>query len=93
MSEERITLELLGARMMALTADMKDVQLRLTALESRFSALETTVNGFGSRLAALETRFAVQEERMTRMLAFIVRIAERFDGSQGQDRGPPSGKG
>jgi hypothetical protein len=35
MSEEKITLELLGARMMALTAEMRDVQQRITVLETR----------------------------------------------------------
>jgi hypothetical protein len=35
------------------------------------------------RLGAMEQRFAVQEERMSAMLAVIVRVAERLDG-----RGP-----
>ena len=39
-------------------------------LEERFCRLE-------KRFAAMERRYAVQEERMSRMLALIVRIAER----------------
>ena len=35
MSEEKITPKLLGARLMALTINAQDVQLRLTSLESR----------------------------------------------------------
>jgi hypothetical protein len=31
------------------------------------------------RLGAMEQRFAVQEERMSAMLALIVRVAERLD--------------
>jgi uncharacterized coiled-coil protein SlyX len=70
MSEERITLELLGARLHALTAEVRDVQQRFDGLEARLGALE-------ARFGAMERRFAVQEERMSRMLALIVRIAER----------------
>jgi hypothetical protein len=33
-----------------------------------------------ARLAAMEQRFGVQEERMSAMLALIVRVAERLDG-------------
>jgi hypothetical protein len=70
MSEETITLELLGARLMGLTAEVRDVQQRFDGLEARLGALE-------GRIGAMERRFAVQEERMSRMLSLIVRIAER----------------
>ena len=70
MSDEAITLELVGARLMALTADVRDMQQRFDGLEARLGALE-------GRFGAIERRFAVQEERMSRMLAPIVRIAER----------------
>jgi hypothetical protein len=70
MSGETITLELLGARLMALTADVRDLQHRFDGLEARLGALE-------GRFAAMERRYAVQEERMSRMLLLIVRIAER----------------
>ena len=69
-SDETITLELLGARLMALTADVRDLQQRFHGLEARLGALE-------GRFGAIERRFAVQEERMSRMLSLIVRIAER----------------
>jgi hypothetical protein len=70
MSDETITLELVGARLMALTADVRDMQQRFDGLEARLGALE-------GRFGAIERRFAVQEERMSRMLSLIVRIAER----------------
>jgi uncharacterized coiled-coil protein SlyX len=89
MSDERVTLELLGSRTLVMGAELRDLQLRFGALESRFAALETTVNSrFGalettvnSRFGALESRFAAQEERMNRLIALVVRVAERLDGS------------
>jgi hypothetical protein len=42
-------------------------------MEGRLTAIET-------RLGALEQRFGALEERMTRMLALLVRVAERRDG-------------
>ena len=70
MNEETITLELVGARLMALTADVRDLQQRFDGLEARLGALE-------GRFGAMERGFAVQEERMSRMLPLIVRIDER----------------
>jgi hypothetical protein len=70
MSDETITLELLGARLMGLTAEVRDLQQRFDGVEARLGALE-------GRFGAMERRFAVQEERMSRMLSLIVRIAER----------------
>jgi hypothetical protein len=75
MSGETITLELVGARLMALTAEVRDLQQRFDGLEARLGAIE-------GRFGAMERRFAVQEERMSRMLSLIVRIAER-QGVQG----------
>ena len=72
MSEERVTLDLLGARMLALTADVRDLQQRFTAIEARLGVLE-------ARFSGMETRFAVQEERLGRALALVVRIAERIE--------------
>ena len=40
MSEETITLELVGARLMALTADVRDLQQRFDGLEARLGVLE-----------------------------------------------------
>ena len=81
MSDETITLELLGARLMGLTGEVRDLQQRFSGLEARFAGLEARFDGFviafDGRISALERRFAVQEERMSRMLALIVRIAER----------------
>ena len=73
MSDEKISLDLLGARVLTLTTEVRDLQHRFTAMESRFTAMEV-------RLGAMEQSFAVQEERMSAMLALVVRIAERLDG-------------
>lgn len=42
--------------------------------------METRLGGLEARFGAMEQRFGAQEERMTRMPAFLVRIAERIDG-------------
>ena len=73
-NDDTITLELLGARLLALTADVRDLQHRFAGMETRLGALE-------ARFSALEARFAVQEERMTRLIALVVRIAERVGTS------------
>lgn len=79
-----VTLDLVGARLLALTTDVRDLQqrfagmeLRLGALETRFSGLETRFSGMEARMTALEGRFGVIEERMTRLISLVVRIAER----------------
>jgi acyl carrier protein phosphodiesterase len=84
LSEEVVTLERVGARLLALTADVRDLQqrfdgleARFDGLEARFAAMESRFAGLENRYAAMERRFAVQEERMSRMLSLIVRIAER----------------
>ena len=84
MSDETVTLELVGARLMVLTGDVRDMQQRFAGLEARFdglearfAAMEGRLTGLETRFASMERRFAVQEERMSRMLALIVRIAER----------------
>ena len=41
MSEEKIDLALLGARVLTLTAEVRDLQLRFSALEGRFAAMES----------------------------------------------------
>ena len=77
MSEERITLELLGARLMALTADVRDLQQRFAGMEVRLGALETRFGAMEQRFSAMEGRLAILEDRVGRVLALIVRIAER----------------
>lgn len=76
-SEDKISLEFLAARVSALTDRMHDLELRFSALEARFGALEGRLDAIDIRLSALERRFAVQEERTSRMLALLVRLAER----------------
>jgi hypothetical protein len=75
--EEGITLELVGARLLALTADVRDLQQRFAGMEVRLGALETRFSSMEARMGALEGRFGVLEERMTRLIALAVRIAER----------------
>lgn len=70
MSEEKISLELLGARVATLTDRINDLELDVRDLKIRFTSLE-------QRFSALEQRFGTQEERMSRMLAILVRLAER----------------
>jgi hypothetical protein len=79
-SEDRISLELLGARVANLTAEVRDLQIRFGALEQRIGALEQRFSAMEGRLTAIETRLGALEERMTRMLALLVRVAERLDG-------------
>jgi predicted nucleic acid-binding Zn-ribbon protein len=76
----------LGARVLTLTTEVRDLRHRLdglerrmTALEHRFTALEDRFGAMEHRISAMEERFAVQEERMSAMLALIVRVAERLD--------------
>jgi septal ring factor EnvC (AmiA/AmiB activator) len=70
-SDEKIGLELLGLRVLAITAGLRDLQLRLSALEQRFTAME-------ARFTALESRFGAQEDRMAAMLLLLVRVAQRI---------------
>ena len=63
MSEERINLELLGARVLTLTAEVRDLQHRFTAMESRFSALESRFTAMEARLSGIEGRLGVLEDR------------------------------
>src|SRR5215472_10442531 len=80
MSEEKLGLELLGARVVALTAEVRDLQHRFSAVESRFSALESRFTAMETRLGGIESCLGVIEDRMSSMLSLIVRIAERLDG-------------
>jgi hypothetical protein len=80
MSEEEISLELLGTRVLTLTAQMRGMQIPFTALEHRFTALENRFTAMESRLSGIEGRLGSLEERMSAMLAVIVRVAERLDG-------------
>ncbi|MFZ3237022.1 MAG: hypothetical protein WA417_08915 [Stellaceae bacterium] len=77
MSDEKISLELLGSRVLTITAELRDMQLRLSALEQRFTAMEARFTALESRFGAFESRFGIQEERMAAMLSLLVRVAER----------------
>ncbi|HUC70720.1 MAG TPA: hypothetical protein VMS01_05975 [Stellaceae bacterium] len=80
MSDERVSLELLGSRVLTMTAELRDLQLRVGALEQRFGKLESRLGALEQRFGALESRFGVQEERMAAMLSLLVRVAGRIDG-------------
>jgi hypothetical protein len=74
-SEDKISLEFLTARIGALTDRMHDFQLRFASLEARFSVFEARFSAFVTAMEArfdgIEGRFAVQEERTSRMLAIL----------------------
>ncbi|MBV8120934.1 MAG: hypothetical protein JO081_13480 [Alphaproteobacteria bacterium] len=77
MSDEAVTLELLGARLLGLTADVRDLQQRFAGMEARLATLETRFSALEARFTGMEARMAVLEERMSRMLSLIVRIAKQ----------------
>ena len=65
-----------------LVARLRDVQQRFGSLEQRFYRDRTPrLSALEHRFSAMEARFGGMEDRMTSMLAVIVRIAERLDGS------------
>jgi hypothetical protein len=65
---------ILATRVAALTDRMHDLELRFSALEARFGAFLAAID---ARFGSFERRFAVQEERTSRMLSILVRLAER----------------
>ena len=81
MSDEKVSLELLDTRVLSMTAEVRDLQVRFTAMEHRFAALETRFTAMEARLSGIEGRFGGLEERISAMLSLVVRIAERFDGT------------
>ena len=68
---------MVGARLLALTADVRDLQQRFAGMETRLTGLETRFSSMEARMGSLEGRFGVLEERMTRLIALVVRMAER----------------
>jgi peptidoglycan hydrolase CwlO-like protein len=54
------------------TAEVRDLQQRYTGIELRLDALE-------ARIGAIEGRLAAQDERITRMLALLIRLAEQIE--------------
>jgi chromosome segregation ATPase len=75
---ETVTLELLGARLLALNTEVRDLRQRFAGMEVRLGALETRFSSMEARMGALEGRFGVLEERMTHLIALVVRVAERI---------------
>lgn len=72
MSDEVVTLDLLGRRTLAMQADIRDLKTRMTSMEIRFSAIE-------ARFGALEGRIDGVEQRLTGMMDLLVRIATRIE--------------
>jgi len=79
-SDEKISLELLGSRVLTLTAELRDVQLRLGRARTPFYRAGSALQRLEGRLGSLESRFGTQEERMSAMLGLLVRVAERIEG-------------
>jgi len=84
MSEQpSITLEFLASRVAALTDQVRDLGLRFAALEARVGSIEDRTAALSTtveiRFDALDRRFAAQEERTSRMLAILTRIAARIE--------------
>ena len=63
-----VTLDLLASRVARLTDDMADLKLRVSGLEARFGALEARIGG-------IERRLDLLEDRTSRILSIVVRIA------------------
>jgi hypothetical protein len=91
MGDEKISLELVGTRLLVLTAEVRDLEQRFGILEARLSGIEARLGGIAAaidsrfaavdaRLDMIDRRLAAQEERQGRILAPVVRIAERLDG-------------
>jgi hypothetical protein len=85
-SEDRINLETLGVRVATLTDQVDDPKLKVADLKIRFTTFEARFSALESRFARFEQRFSIQEDRISRILAISVRIAER-QGLSGADDG------
>jgi hypothetical protein len=71
-----VTLEFLAARVAAVTDNMADLKLRVSGLETRFGVLEARIGG-------IERRLDLLDDRTSRILSIVVRIAERV-GAPGE---------
>jgi hypothetical protein len=71
-SEEKVTLDLIGARLLSLTAALDDLQQRASVMEIRFTAMEARIGGV--------------EQRLDRMIALLLRVAERIGGPSLDER-------
>jgi hypothetical protein len=76
-SEDKSSLELLAARVAVLTDGINGLELRMRRVEIEFGELKTRFGALETRFQSLGQRFGIQEKRMSRMLAILVRMAER----------------
>jgi hypothetical protein len=77
-----------GAVNRAVTDQMHDPELRFAALEARLGTIDTRIStlttvvdtrfaAVDAHFAAIDRRLAILEERQNRILAILVRLAER----------------
>jgi archaellum component FlaC len=85
MSDDKVSLEWLGSRVLTMTAGVRDMQLlvsalehRFSALEGRFTAMEVRLGGVENRLSSIDSRIDGIEQRMSALLSLLVRVAERI---------------
>ena len=64
MSQDKISLEFLAARVGGLTDRMRDLELRMRSLEVDMREMKTRFTALEARFSALKERFSIQEERM-----------------------------
>ena len=77
-TDDTVTLDLVGARLLALTAECAICNSALPEWRRASARSKHALpQRWKARFTSFEGRFAVQEERMTRLLALVVRIAER----------------
>jgi hypothetical protein len=65
---ELLDLALLGARVLTLTAEVRDLQLRFSASEGRFAAMESRFSAMEIRLGAIERRLDARKNGCPRCL-------------------------
>jgi hypothetical protein len=78
-SEDKSSLELLAARVAVLTDGINGLELRMRRVEIEIRELKTRFGALEARFESFDQRFGIQGERMSRMLAILVRMAERQD--------------
>ena len=77
MSEEKVSLEFLAGGVAMLTDRINDLDLRMRSIEIEIRELKTRFGALEARFESFDQRFGIQEERMIRVLAILVRMAER----------------
>ena len=83
MSEQPVSLELLGRLVRDVQTEQRRMHLRIEAIETRFGVIETRLSGLESRFGAMERalhagfdEIAASNRRLEQMLAALVRRPE-----------------